>query len=191
MNAVAAVHGQRAPMSPTRCVTAVVLVGLAVSIVAGQATYRGGEAWLAAGFARHLISGPTQVIANTATFFVHAGQTGMFGLRITAECSSWPFAVGFTVISAVLMAGSRLGIGRILLAAFAAIGVFVLVNQLRIQVVALASDHWGLDRGYQWSHVWVGTAITIVGAIVAFAAYLVVLGRGPSILSRSQKEIDR
>lgn len=178
-------------MNPTRCIAAVVLAGLAVSIVAGQATYRGGEAWLAAGFAQHLISGPTQVIADTATFFVHAGQTGMFGLRITAECSSWPFAAGFATISAGLVAGSRLGIGRIVLAAFAAVGLFVLVNQMRIQFVALASDRWGLDRGYQWSHVWLGTAVTIMGAIAAFAAYLMVLGRGPKALTRNSTEVDR
>lgn len=149
---------------------ALTLVAGAVLLLLGAHTVRVGEAWVQAGLLRILGMGGRQVES-----VVLVGSDGaLFGLAITAGCSVGPLLAVFLVGTAPVVWWRDLPFGRVV-RALARLGlVLFLANQVRILVIVLAMRVWGVERGYEVSHVFIGSAITTVGFVLG----VVLLVRG-------------
>jgi|GEM_PF-4466816 len=162
-----------------RFVVATALAAAAAWAWMERETYRGVEA-LAAGWTSALVTGSHDVVdTDRGSYFVNVGTPRVFSVVVTPECSS---AIATAIVlgcALVALSARRLSVGRVLSAAAAAIGLFAVVNLLRLTFITFASDRWGLDDGYHFSHIWAGTAITTMGGVAAVVAFLFVLsGRG-------------
>jgi exosortase/archaeosortase family protein len=178
---------QRFPASAARVAATGMLVGLIVFITTRQVLYRGWEARIAGLIAGPVTGTPTSAVPETATFYLHSGQADMFGLRITPECSSAIVTSVLVGITALLTATTRLRISRLARAAVAAIVAFWALNLGRMTIIAYSTNEWGRGAGFHWSHVWAGTAVTVVGGCAAFMTYLAVLGRGRDTVEEQRR----
>lgn len=86
----------------------------------------------------------------------------------------------FFVIAALLIASRRTPPGRGLGALAVLTLVFFTVNQARLFVVAASMRLWGFRSGYERSHVFLGTTLSTVGAVVGLLLFvwLVIDGSG-------------
>jgi exosortase/archaeosortase family protein len=123
-------------------------------------------------------------LTHQPIIWIHSGQPGTFGLKITAECTSAFIVAGFLALTLVLALSGGFRFSRLLLALGAAILVAFVVNMLRLVVIALSASIWGLNAGFTASHVYVGSVITILGTAGGVAAYLWFLSRGKGSMRR-------
>lgn len=154
------------------------ILAAAAGAVLGLTAYRATEAAMAAWFVGFVHGSNTFVSTSNAAFFLDVGTPEVFGLRVTNECTSAIVVLPIVALTGVLVASSRLASRRLVRAASAASGVFIVVNLIRLVLIADVSRRWGIEIGYRWSHVWVGSMITVAGAAVACATYLRALGIG-------------
>lgn len=161
-------HGRTAPV--LRRSLAVALVAGALLLVLAAHPVRVAEAFVQAGLLRVV-----QIDARPVESVVQVGHDGgWFGLAITAGCSVGPLLAVFLVGAAPFVWWRDLPVGRVV-RAFIQLGVVLfLANQVRILVIVLAMRGWGVERGYEVSHVFVGSAITTVGFVLG--AVLLVRG---------------
>jgi exosortase/archaeosortase family protein len=138
--------------------------------------YRGYEATAAGAVAGIATRSHAIVNRSNSTFFVNVGKPHVFGVVVTPQCTSAVATIAVLVVLAVTVVASRFTLRRILFAGLAAAGLFFVMNLFRLVVIAFASDHWGLVAGYHWSHVWVGTFVTVFAGGSAAALYIAVLG---------------
>lgn len=158
---------------------AVLAAGLFVPcalIVADQLAYRVLEARMVSAVVGLVLGGGTMVMSGTGTFYLNTGGLDMFGLRVTSECSSAFVVTGFLALTAVLGAATKRRATSLARAAVTAVGVLLAFNLGRLVLIALATDRWGRETGYHWSHVWAGSATTVIASVVSFAVYLAALG---------------
>lgn len=185
MNAMAATRGvdrtvreqPSAPLRTTlRVATAVILIGAGVLLWLNQLEYRGWEAWAAGHLTQAVGGGDVLINQAHAAFYVGIYSPAVFGATITAECTSALVTLGVLGVTAVLMMSTRLGMGRLAVAATVAASAFIVLNLLRVVGIALATKTWGMDTGFHWSHVWGGTFVTVFGGVGVCMLYLVLLG---------------
>ena len=173
-----------APVSPgSRAAGVVVGLGLlGLAIAAGRDTIRirAFEAWLAG----HVIAAgarvPTSAAPRFATVFF-AVRSLHIGLVITPECTIALLTIPFLAATALIIWAR----GRILwpvTGLAAALGLLVLVNQVRLLGIVWFVKEMGFSSGFYWGHTLVGSMITIVGLATSLAtfAYLAV-GRGRAV----------
>lgn len=152
-----------------RSLALLLVAGAALLLVAAHGV-RVGEAWVQAGLLRVLGMGGRQVES-----VVLVGSDGsVFGLAITAGCSVGPLLAVFLVGTAPVVWWRDLPVGRVVQALARLALVLFLANQVRILVIVLAMRVWGVERGYEVSHVFIGSAITTVGFVLG----VVLLVRG-------------
>lgn len=162
----------------------------AVVVYARQAAYRGVEARIEAFLINELTSVHTLAVPQTSTVFTGLGEyTGMggytvvgtgpvMGFTITPECSSAVLVAGFLALTAVALTVRRWSWSAVWAALGVAVAVVVAANLIRLSVVIGSTRVWN-DSGYEWSHVYVGTFITLFGLIIALIAYVKLLGARP------------
>lgn len=158
-----------------RCAVTAALSLAVAMVLMHESGYRGWEAWVAGHATAMLTAMPAYVYRST--FYVDVGAPGIFGLRVTGECTSAIIVVGILGITAVLALLTRVPLRRLALAMLLSAGVFYLLNMARLVGIALATKTWGLDTGFYWSHIWAGGFITIIGVAGVLALYLATLGR--------------
>ncbi len=78
-----------------------------------------------------------------------------------------PFWAPLALLGGAMALTRRLDVGRVLVGTALAIVVVFAVNLLRIVIIAVATSTYGFD-GYEVSHRIIGSAVTVVGACVAF-----------------------
>ena len=164
--------------SVVRLGTAGLFAAAGLLVILYRTAYRQIETVLAGGATHTLLSGGYFVNRDTETFFLHTGTSKVFGVVVTPVCSSAVISGVILAITAVVVASSRFSLLRALLAALASAGGFALLNLGRVILIAFASNESGIRAGYQWSHDWAGTFVTVFGGVLAAVVYLVLLGGG-------------
>lgn len=125
-----------------------------------------------------------------ALFGVHARRVGstvifplhdhLYGVALTAGCSVGPVLAIFLTAVGVVAWFRELGVSTVLLGSALIAALFVIVNEIRIAVIVGAIHRWGFRRGYEFSHVFIGSAISTTGFVLAVFVFVRVLLRRQS-----------
>jgi exosortase/archaeosortase family protein len=99
------------------------------------------------------------------------------GFLVTPGCSIVYPAVAPLVAVVALIAVRRVGLIRGLMTALAAISLLILVNQIRLATVVASIQAWGMELGYQRSHVLLGSTVSTLGMIAVAILFVLMLGR--------------
>jgi exosortase/archaeosortase family protein len=171
------------PGAPRLAAAALIAVAAATALAA-QSWYRGIEA-IAAAWIVHAVLGYAVIsVRDTHTFFFgfHQGRRTVYlGLEVSLACSSVLLVVPAALVTAVLAVVSRLRMSR-LLGALAAVTVLVVAtNLLRLLLIAVLVDAWGVQVGFGWAHTFFGSLLTLAGMSAAPVLYYRMVRRsGPS-----------
>ena len=155
------------PLDRSR-VLAVLLGALAVGLVTQGRAVRSGEAGLQT-LLLHLGGQESDHVGTAALFRV---QGDLVGVSFTTGCSIGPVLAVFLGATAVAAAVRPLSARRVATSTLVLVGLFVVVNQLRV-IVIVASMRWlGVTRGYDISHVFLGSIITTLGFLLALVLFV-------------------
>lgn len=160
-----------------RLAAMVLLVGAAVALVVFQQGYRNLEAVLAS----HLFAGGdirTWAGGDSPIVVFRLGETRAFGLEITPECTSAFLIAPFAVLGAAMLLRRRIRPGRVLLGVGLVALLLFIANQLRVAMIAGLINGYGLEQGYQWGHLVLGSLLSIVfiGLSAVLLIYVVASG---------------
>lgn len=103
----------------------------------------------------------------------------LIALRVTVECTTLLIGVPLTVVGAVILASTRVPWSRSVLGILAMWAIIFVVNLLRLVIIGWSTQTWGLDPGYEISHVFVGSVVGIIGYALGLAALLLIVGVRP------------
>lgn len=147
-----------------RVLGALVLVAAAVVVVWQQAAVRDGEASLAGHWFGTVLSGSVGSSRDVIWFgWVHGPAVGM---QITSECTVALLLGPLFLLGAGLLAFTKARWNRLIFGLAAGMTVVVVVNQLRLAMIAVSTQHWGIG-GYDVSHKFVGTLFALAGFAAA------------------------
>jgi exosortase/archaeosortase family protein len=159
----------------SRVLLAIAFGAAAIFVWIEREVYRGLEA-VVAGWTSALATGSHDYVnTERSTYFINVGTPDIFGIVVTPECSSAIVTAVILAVSFCLLGMRRLPTARVMGAAGLAVGLFALINVLRLTLITYSSDRWGLNEGYHFSHMWAGTVITTFGGALTVAAFLFVL----------------
>jgi exosortase/archaeosortase family protein len=151
---------------------------LAVTAVKENFLLRGLEAGLASHVIAFVTSQPAGAIPQTPTFWFTVAPHHEMGLQITQACTVVLMMTPFLIATAFLV-WRRSSTVRPIVACAVAIGMLVVVNQLRILTIIMFVLHMGFGGGFYWGHTLVGSLITIVGGSMTLVVYgLIAIRRG-------------
>jgi exosortase/archaeosortase family protein len=166
-------------------VVALALAAVAVTVMHDNESVRileaGASAWLTG-----IVTGTRTLVAHgQPTFLWSLGTRNVEGLTVTADCSS-AFIVGPTLLLvALLSVGRRLSLSRLLVAAAISAAIAAVCNVGRITMIAWATHIWGLKSGFFWSHVIVGSLVTLAAGILSLWVVLRVAFKAPRSAPRA------
>jgi exosortase/archaeosortase family protein len=169
---VAAAKDRRSRWGPP---LGLMLYGFSAYMAVNNDTFRHAEMHLA-GPASGLLIGEYHVrLVQTSAFF-NLNTSHGFGLDLSAECTSALLLIPLFVMMGSFMTFSALNLRRQVLATVAGAVLIVAVNTLRIALIAWATWNYG-TTGYNYSHVFVGSAFSLVGFVGAMLVALWILVR--------------
>ncbi|MEO5748566.1 MAG: hypothetical protein ABIQ61_11450 [Ornithinibacter sp.] len=152
------------------------LAASAVALIVFQKSFRHMEAVIASNvFASGNVS--TFVGSDDVVVFLLPGSRA-FALEVTPECTSAFLIAPFAIIGAGMLLRRRLNPARVLLGVSLAAVLLLLANQLRLGVIAGLVTSLGLERGYEWGHLFVGSLISVVLVAVSGLVVLMIVGSG-------------
>lgn len=99
-------------------------------------------------------------------FVVKLDASHYLGLQITIECTTLVLLTPMLLFSAAVLMFTRVTWPRWLLATAVGLVIVVIVNLIRIALIAVATLWWK-ETGYDWSHVLIGTLVALVGLVGA------------------------
>jgi len=155
-------------------------LSVAVLLLLSEGWYRGVEAALAGRTLSGLLGFPVMISRPLRTVFFAFDGTGpahMLGLQVTLGCSSDLLLAPVLLFTGLLLLFGRSSAPRVLLAASVAAAVVVLVNTLRLVLIAVLVDWWGVETGFGWGHTLFGSMLTLAGMAVALGVFVVAVGR--------------
>lgn len=150
-----------------RIAVALALLAAAIADLLQQATVRQVEARLAASWFGVLLTGPVTSFRDTVVFPWSGGPA--IGLKITSECTVALLIGPLFIVAAALLVFARPRPHRLALGVAVSIAIMAAVNQVRLLIIAVAVQRWGLS-GYEASHKFVGTLISLAGFVVGALA---------------------
>lgn len=156
---------------PHRLVIALLLL-LAAGLVAGHLAYQTAEVAVAGVLLQLVSSSGVYVAAGQQTVYFGLGSDHPLGLIMTPECTSAFLLVPLLLVGAVLIGLRPWIAGRVLVSLAVAAGILVVVNQLRILLLAGLVGWLGTDRGYYWGHTMVGSVVSVFGGAVALTLFV-------------------
>lgn len=159
----------------TRGVSAAALLAVAVALVLLNHPARQLEAELAAWAAAHTFAdGAATGFSSGSPMFAFGVDGEWRALRITTECAISFVIAPFLVMFAAFTLVQRFRLLRIAIAVSVSVVLFVLLNQIRFLVIAIAFADGG-HKGYSIAHSLVGSIIMFVGiaAIVVMSLFIV------------------
>jgi exosortase/archaeosortase family protein len=133
------------------------------------------EAWLNARLVSAIGLAETTSIGAAVIFPL---EQRWVGFLVSTGCSVALLLVPPFVLAALLVGFRRVTLTRALVAVALAIGLLVVVNQIRLAAVVASMQLWGFEVGYQRSHVLIGSAISTVGLIAVAIVFFLLVGRG-------------
>ncbi|MCW2498101.1 hypothetical protein [Jatrophihabitans sp.] len=116
---------------------------------------------------------------QTAVLFTIDGR--LTGISLTSGCTIGPLLGIFFLITAVACWFRQFPLRRVVVGALQLCTVFLVANQLRIAAIVGAMRHWGFQRGYEFSHVFLGSAITTIGFVAGTAIFVRLVMRRPDL----------
>ncbi|SED64826.1 exosortase/archaeosortase family protein [Ruania alba] len=160
-----------------RITAALVLLGAAAAMLFWQQQVRYGEMSLAGTWFDLVLAGSTHTNRDAIYFSWTGGE--LIGLRNTWECTVALLAGPLLGIGAVLLALTRIPWHRLVTGLALALVLIVAVNQLRLAMIAVSLQRWGMD-GYALSHTVIGSIFAIAGFVVAAMVFLKIAGASPT-----------
>ncbi|ASW54797.1 hypothetical protein [Plantactinospora sp. KBS50] len=100
------------------------------------------------------------------------------GFLVSTGCSVALLLVPPFVLAGLLVGFRRITVPRAVIAVALAVGLLVVVNQIRLTAVVLSMQIWGFEVGYERSHVLIGSVISTIGLIAVTVVFLLLVGRG-------------
>jgi exosortase/archaeosortase family protein len=148
----------------------VALVGVLLVLFVDQG--QRAEAWLNAALINATGIAPAEVFGASVVFL--RGQA-YNGFTVAAGCTATLLLVPFFFLTAGLLGFSRLSPRRCL-AALVLVTVLVnAANQGRMLLIAWQMRTLGGERGYEVSHVFLGTVVSTLGVLLAIVVFVGVL----------------
>jgi exosortase/archaeosortase family protein len=151
------------------------LVGGGVALITKESLVRGLEARTGADVARAVGLVPARAVGS-AVVFPLGGH--VVGYAVTEGCTVAFLVAPFFVIVALLIVSRRTPPRRGLGALAALTVVLFTVNQARLLVVAASMRAWGFRSGYERSHVFLGTTLSTIGAVVGLLLFVRLVVKG-------------
>jgi len=152
-----------------RWATAAAIVVGAVVMVLGQADIRLAEAKVSAAVIDFTRVAQAQSIGDSVVFPL---RNAFVGFTITLGCTAALLVIPFFMLTGGLIVARRTSIHR----GVATLGILVvalfMVNQARLLVIALSMRIWGFQRGFEISHVLLGTVVSTLGVLGGLLLYL-------------------
>ncbi|MBZ2194794.1 exosortase/archaeosortase family protein [Occultella gossypii] len=152
-----------------RIAAGLLLLAVAAALLVQQQQVRYGEIALAGLWFDVLLTGGTHTNKDVIYFAWSDGP--MIGMRDTWECTVALLAGPLCAIGALLLALTRMPWHRLLAGLGVALGLLVVVNQLRLAMIAVSLQGWGM-AGYDLSHKTLGSIFAIAGFVVAAVVFL-------------------
>jgi exosortase/archaeosortase family protein len=156
----------------------VALLAAAVGLVIGHLAYQTVEVSLAGLLLRLFSSSGVYVAAGQQTVYFGLGTTRPLGLTMTPECTSAFLLLPLVLVGALLIGLRPRIAGRVMWSLGVAAVVLVVVNQVRILVMAGLVSWLGTDRGYYWGHTMVGSMVSVFGGAIALVLFVWLATRG-------------
>lgn len=160
---------------PSRVIVAAVLTAAAVLLVAQLNVMRSVEASLLPVWLDSLL--PGGVRSEGPYFITRPATPDGQAFHLTPECSIVVLLAPLLVVAAAIMVSGRVGAARMMAAVFAMTTIMVIVNQLRLGLIAWVTRTWGMDPGYEISHRYLGSIVGIAGFAGGLAILLLIAGR--------------
>jgi exosortase/archaeosortase family protein len=164
------------PRSITQLFAGVAMFVAAVWLALEDAAFRHFEALTASPIAG-FVTGRRGAVTSHDLVFFGLGTPRAFGIAITNECTSALLLIPLLVMMGSFTVFSRVPLRRELLALAVGAALMFVVNILRVAGIAWSTWKWGLDPGYKYSHVFVGSAFSLIGFVGAMLLALWVLVR--------------
>jgi exosortase/archaeosortase family protein len=152
----------------------------AVVLLVRETWYRGVEAAVAGDTIKDWLGYPVLIARARQTVFFAFHGTGpahMLGLQVTLGCSSDLLLIPILLTTGILLCVGPASPVRVLFAAAMAAVIVVLVNMLRLVMIAALVSSWGVPAGFGWGHTLFGSVLTLFGMFAALVAFVLVLGR--------------
>jgi len=151
----------------------------AVILIVAQSRIRPFEARVGS-----LVVGSAQIDGARAlgTAILFRVRGALVGVEISTSCSIALLLSPFCLLAGGLIISRRISVRRGLVT----LGVSVLwlfaVNQARILIIVLSMRTWGLERGYELSHVLLGTVVSTLGVLGGLVIFVRTLtqAQGPA-----------
>jgi len=166
--------------SLSRLLVSLALLGAGVGLLLVQPQIRAMESLIASWVAINVLDMTIVHQAGTAVMYLtlpeQGATTSWIGLEITPECTVALLIAPLIILSAGLVLGRRLSIRALLIATLVTAVLFVVVNLIRLLVIAGATHLWGLSA-FRWTHEIYGSLISIVGVCLGIVVFLKLLNR--------------
>ncbi|USQ76071.1 exosortase/archaeosortase family protein [Ornithinimicrobium cryptoxanthini] len=105
------------------------------------------------------------------------------GVGFSVGCSVAPLTALFLGGSAAAAWMRPLRLRSVALGVGALVLVFMIANQLRIATIVAMMKTMGFERGYEFSHVFLGSAISTIGFVAAVLLFVRLILRDPARMS--------
>lgn len=168
-------HG---PRRPHRLIVGTLLFAAVAAMIVFDEQLRVVEAKLFTPLVS-LVTGSHNAVAGGAIVWFARGTPRAFGLHITAECTTALLLIPLVTIIAGFVVFSPLPLLRLLTALGLGSALLLIVNGIRVAGIAWATWMWGEHPGYEYSHVFVGSAFALLGFVASLgvAAWVLVRAR--------------
>lgn len=145
-----------------RVAGALCLVALGVLMFWQQGWIRTEEATIASGWFGAVLGGSVNASEDVVYFSWLNGAA--VGMRITAECTVALLTGPLCLFGGAMLAFTRARWRRLLVGLAAGLVAVVVVNQIRMALIAISLQQWGMP-GYHVSHKFVGTVVALIGFV--------------------------
>lgn len=159
--------------------------GLALWMALSNHTFRRFEVALITPLTGFVTGRHKAVSSDTLVWFAR-GTPRVFGLNLTTECTSALLLIPLLVMVGSFAIFTRLNLLRQLGALLAGAALMLAVNAVRVAGIAWATWKWGRQTGYGYSHVFVGSAVSLVGFVAAMLIALWILVSGERSAGRGR-----
>ncbi|NYE96511.1 exosortase/archaeosortase family protein [Psychromicrobium silvestre] len=155
-----------------RGVVALSVAALAVLLLLQNYQVRALESKLLALWLSPLL--PNGVSSSDTRFLITIPSGQLVAFDITQECTVLLLLMPVLGLSAFLLAFTKIGWLRAGLGLLVAAFSVLLVNQLRLAVIALTTQIWGIDFGYPLGHRFIGSVLALIGFALGFLIVLLI-----------------
>lgn len=153
---------------PRRRLVALTLVATAIALFVFARPVRLAEAWTQTRLLE--LGGIDAQQIGTAVLVDVQGR--LAGISLAAGCSIGPLLAVMLLCCAPFVWFRSLSVTRVAMSVAQLAAVLVLANEIRIAAIILSMREWGFERGYDFSHVFLGSAITTVGFVLGAVLFV-------------------